>query len=320
MKKTCGTSLIVLWFEEKIRISVSGPHHFYCFSFLRIPIFLASLFFGLTLIFLTSGNAIALTSFGSTYRYKLEMSKDDKVCRHMEKVYKRYFRTPWTSPPDDWNDDRKKNTSTRLPGVEFNADLMGLMDRALFPSSPEFEAIKWREGRYKYQTTNTKSGGEVVSTATIINPLLAADFDIDNDGKIETVIQDGFFEGMVYGADSFSVYPVGTVDMKDLVGDSTMKPRGVHGIRLIHGVENIPTIKWHSLRPFILNGVTYLSGARFETPYDDFEPNHIYKDYMDILKYIKGSRFMKGSNQPPLEFETICRFRMTEVHQPSKGE
>lgn len=281
------------------------------------------LFFVLTLTFLTSGNAIALTSFGSAYRYKLEMSKDDKVCRHMEKVYKKYFRTPWASPPDDWNDERKKNVSTRLPGVEFNADLMGLMDRALFPSSPEFEAIKWREGRYKYQTTDTKSGGEVVITGTIINPLLVADFDIDNDGKMDTVIQGGFFEGMVYGIDSFSVYPAGTVDLKDLVGESVVKVRDVQSFREVDGMGETLSVgvdTWRSLRPFILGGVTYLSGARYESPYDGFKPNHIYKDYVDILKYIKGSSFRKGRNQPPLEFETICRFRMTEVHRPSKGE
>ena len=151
-----------------------------------------------------------------------------------------------------------------------------------------------------------------------------ADFDIDNDGKIQTVIQEGFFQGMLGSISSFSVYPVGTVAIKDLVGASVFKPRDVQGTRLIDGIESIPgvkwDIKWRSLRPFFLNGVIYLSGARFETPYGRFEPNHIYKDYMDVLKYIKGSRFMKGSDQPPLEFETICRFRMTEIPQTSKGE
>ncbi|MDT4330831.1 hypothetical protein ACQE3E_17590 [Methylomonas sp. MED-D] len=142
--------------------------------------------------------------------------------------------------------------------------------------------------------------------------MVIAPYGLDNDGKIETAVQDGFFQGMVYGASSFSVYPLGTLNIKDLIGATIYKQRNVQGIRLIHGAENIPTIKWHSLRPFILDSVTYLIGARFETPYDDFEPNHIYKDYMDILKYIKGSRFVKGSDQPLLEFETICRIRMAE--------
>lgn len=274
------------------------------------------LLFCVILIFMTNGNVMALTSFGSAYRYKLEMSKDDKVCRHMEKVYKKNFQSPWMYRADVWGDpDRAKNVFTRLPSVEFNADLAQLMSKARFPSSPEFEAIKWREGRLKL--TREKLDNKVEE---YMLPLLIADFDIDNDGKIDTVIQDGFFGGMVYGADSFSVYPAGTVDMKDLVGTSVMKPRDVQGTRVIHGVENIPIITWHSLRPFILDGVTYFSGARYESPYDGFKPNHIYKDYMDVLKYIKGSRFMRGSEQPPLEFETICRFRMTEVHQPSKGE
>jgi hypothetical protein len=285
---------------------------------------LTKLSFGLIYIFLTCGNAMALTSFSSTYRYKLEMNKDDKVCRHMEKVYKKNFRNPWAYRADVWSDEnRAKNVFTRLPGVEFNAVLAQLMSKARFPSSPEFEAIKWREGRFKYQTTDTKNGGEVVITGTTINPLLVADFDIDNDGKLDTVIQGGFFGGMVYGIDSFSVHPAGTVDLKDLVGESIVKVRDVQSFREVDGMGEALSVgvdTWRSLRPFILDDFTYLSGARYESPYDGFKSNHIYKDYMDVLKYIKGSRFMRGSDQPSLEFEPVCRFRMTEIHQPSKGE
>jgi hypothetical protein len=107
------------------------------------------------------------------------------------------------------------------------------------------------------------------------------------------------------------------------MGKSVVKVRDLQSFREVDGMGEALSVgvdTWRSLRPFILDGVTYLSGARYESPYDDFKPNHIYKDYMDILKYIKGSSFRKGSDQPPLEFETICRIRMTEVHQPSKGE
>ena len=109
------------------------------------------LFFVLTLTFLTSGNAIALTSFGSAYRYKLEMSKDDKVCRHMEKVYKKHFRRPWAYQAKIWGDDKRaRNVFIRLPGVEFDSNLAQLMTYSRLPSTPEFEVIPWREGRNKF--------------------------------------------------------------------------------------------------------------------------------------------------------------------------
>ncbi len=113
------------------------------------------LFFVLTLTFLTSGNAIALTSFGSAYRYKLEMSKDDKVCRHMEKVYKKHFRRPWAYQAKIWGDDKRaRNEFIRLPSVEFDSNLAQLMTYSRLPSTPEFEVIPWREGRNKFYKGN----------------------------------------------------------------------------------------------------------------------------------------------------------------------
>lgn len=290
------------------------------------------LLFCVILIFVTNGNAMALTSFDSVYRYKLEMSKDDKVCRHMEKVYKEKFRSPWMYRADVWSDpDRAKKVFTRLPSVEFNADLAQLMSQAKFPSSPEFEAINWREGRYK----------STVSSKEVTLPVLVADFDIDNDGTLDTVLHGTFYTPKHPSHDAFSIYPEGALDLM-VFEDSWLPPSTDAQIQktrtLYRSVETLTDETWNSLRPFILDGVTYLSATGYEPPRNSFfKHGQTFKDhkalskyiektrakfprYMAVMKYIKGSRDREGRDQPPLEFETICRFRMTEVHQPSKGE
>src|SRR5574340_117212 len=270
-------------------------------------------------IFLASGNASARTLFTGAYDYKLEMSKDDKVCRHMEKVYKKHFRTPWrvsSFPVDLVNeDDRARNMFPRLPGLEFDAAMAKQMLFSRFPSSPEFEVIQWREGRYKSMSDEKTY------------PVLVADFDIDNDGKIDTVIHDSFFSyandmpSKFYpsGIDGFGVYPTGTLNLKAFEGNwlaefnpNNQTARAVDRLR-----QTASDAMWLSLRPFVWDGVTYLSASSYMPGNADIDRGHTHKDYTEVLKYIRGSRERESSDEPPLELETICRFRMFEVHQPS---
>lgn len=262
------------------------------------------------------------------YRYELEVSNDDNVCNHMDGVYKKYFRTPWKVSSFPINltkeDDRVKNMFPRLPGLEFDAAMANQMLFSRFPSSPEFEAIQWREGRYK----------SLLRSSEVNEPVLVADFDIDNDGKLDTVIHDGFFHqiydvpSVIYpwGYDNFNVVPLGSIDLELFTG-------GWLG-QIYSQLKNIRTIVasvlaletrihagWRSIRPFLLDGVTYFSVAEYEPPFANGVPQVFGNPYTAVLKYTKDTSNQQSSDRPlPSEIETICRFRMFEVQQPSKGK
>lgn len=285
-----------------------------------------NIFVSLILFFLTSGNAIAQASYSATYRYKLEMSKDDKVCHHMEKVYKKYFRTPWydsTFPVDVWKeDDRSRNMFPRLPGVDFDRKVPIEMRYARFPSSPEFEAIRWQEGRIKNTHQEIQKDRKIVEVVDGTAAVLIASFDIDNDGRLDTVIQTSFLTELAgHSGDDFLIIPAGRIDFSQLENMSYGDLLQIDGAR----ITNVPMKFWYSLRPFVFDDVVYLNGTRngWPMPTIALPPPALEHDYMEVLKYQGGGEFAKqedGYNHPPLLTETICRFRMIEVHQPSKGE
>jgi hypothetical protein len=86
--------------------------------------------------------------------YVLVMSKDDCVCRHMLKIY---------------NEDLRKYGEIKYDQHE------------------EFEAIKWEKKRRFLRIEQEK---KVYSPLEIDNIVLTSKFDINNDGKVETVIKD----------------------------------------------------------------------------------------------------------------------------------
>lgn len=289
-------------------------------------IMLINLFVSWILILLTSGNAIAQASYSATYRYKLEISKDGKVCHYMEKVYNKYFRTPWydsTFPVDVWQaDERARNMFPRLPGVDFDRRVPIETRYARFPSSQEFEAIKWQEGRIKSTHQEIQKDRKIVEVVDGAAAVLIANFDIDNDGSLDTVIQTSFLtEFAGHSWDGFLIIPAGKIDFSQLGNMSYGDLLHVDGAR----ITDVPNKFWYSLRPFVFDDVVYLSGTRngWPIPTVALPPPALEHDYMEILKYQGGGEFAiqeDGYNHPPLRTETICRFRMIEVHQPSKGK
>lgn len=53
-----------------------------------------------------------------TYRYELELSQDDRVCRHMLEVYNTKFREPWNQ--QKFPQTKLEDIFPRLPGIEYN--------------------------------------------------------------------------------------------------------------------------------------------------------------------------------------------------------
>src|SRR5262245_3898216 len=91
------------------------------------------------------------------YQYVLEKGKEQKVCRHMHQVYTKYFASPWKRPPlppatvatGDYG-PQSPYAFSRLPGIVHDSRMTFEMSYSRLPTSPEFEAIQWREGRFRF--------------------------------------------------------------------------------------------------------------------------------------------------------------------------
>jgi uncharacterized protein len=122
------------------------------------------------------------------YRYRLEYSQDRVLCPHMSKVFNSKFKTPWYRSTLKLEPDPVlfgvpySQHFERLPGISYDKRKTYDMFLAKYPTSPEFAAVKWREGRYE------PPPGSIYTEP----PILVAQVDIDNDGENEWIVKYGF--------------------------------------------------------------------------------------------------------------------------------
>ena len=271
----------------------------------------------------------------ATYQYELEVNNDETVCRHMEKVYNAYFRQPWKQHPMDSKEYEENGfySFPRLPGMDHFADYTAPMRHARRPSSPEFDAVLWREGRridliplYIPSESRRKSiekGYQFNKGGDRLAPLLIADFDIDNDGKVETVVQDEFNGAAPepyrsYLFDEFIIFPQGSIDPWHFdPADLFVKYRtaGIWPRRILE----------FSARFFVLNGVSYLSRYTPKNEHAEGRPPEYLpeNEYIEVFRY-HGGGGIELQSKPPfgdlLEFtqpqvDLVCRFRMKTIKQ-----
>jgi hypothetical protein len=248
------------------------------------------------------------------YRYVLDTSADTKVCSHMQRVYNSNFRYPWKRPfltkrvDDPEYGANSPYSFPKLPGVAHDALAAFAMSFSRKPSSPEFEAIEWREGRIDYG----QPAGD--------GPALVAEFDIDNDGKQELVIKSGFVR--TYESDGGRggwdyVYVLWSRRMQDLpnpiplstasgrTGQATLASGRTGQATLTLS----PEFPYRFIRPFRLDGTTYIA------TYGETYKNKRMTEFVDILKYLGGGHFVKIGERSPIQVSRVCRLRM----QPVRG-
>lgn len=243
----------------------------------------------------------------TVFRYELEESYNDQVCQHMLGVFNSKFSMPWASEPTGfWTGTRspknghqvfKENPSyaehgkyafPKLPGVNHDVRQTFEMRHTKMPTSPEFDLVPWHEGRRKNEG--------------VISSMLVADFDIDNDGIMETVIKVGFWgNGNVYSIhipwDSYYIYKQSDIDPTKITD------------YVVLGKKARYSIEGRYVRPFIFKGKTYLTSyepffgiledsTRVETPKAE-----------DMVVQV----YHKETNFPPAWREDICRYQMIAV-------
>jgi hypothetical protein len=175
------------------------------------------------------------------------------------------------------------------------------------PSSPEFDAITWREGRFGFSTHRDR-------------PMLVAELDIDNNGKPDLVIKRSFMEGFEPshgsapgGEDTLLVFEIGALDLQREIHFApgfrvaNAKPATIHG-----------AYERRLIRPFVLNGVVFLStyeqvweGGEFQDLGSRF--SRLEGEYMHVLRYKAGAHLLGPGQWSQLEVEPICRYRMEVI-------
>lgn len=271
------------------------------------------------------------------YNYRLEESQDKGVCEHMTEVFNRNFKTPWdrggvtlSSNPTFFNRPYDK-IFTRLPGVEYSKDFVFRMLLARYPSSTEFDAVIWNEGRV-YYPDSAKPG------ALRESPILVTQIDIDNDGKKEWVVKADFMQRPptnhvsdagdydYTGSDSVIIFPVGGFDSTVPL----MSKELVYGQKPGYAPRKLDDDETLQLRPFIYKGITYVAAyqvvwdkkrgqndPRGNSTYPDFAPD---KEYLNVARVIGGGKNPNNLFIETANSETLCRIRMIRLNDSTSSQ
>ena len=262
------------------------------------------------LLFCLAYTAPGMAGEFDTYRYKLEENNNDKVCLHMAGVYNKFFKKPFNTINDETEYVKSGGVLPPLfPGAQDDLRSFINMRFSFQPTSPEFDAIKWKVGK------QIQPGSEQIPNKYPNFPFIAADIDINNDGKIETVIKNEFMSCYIPGcyagdSDVLSIFRKGDIDLMKgpIEWDVFFKGENGHPpLAVIYG----PQSSCDLVRPFIYDGVTYLScyHQKWIKDYMDFRNLTPDREYTDILKY-QGVDDL-GDGRKPIKAGTVCRFRMT---------
>ena len=245
------------------------------------------------------------------YRYVLENNAHDRVCDHMNTVFNVHFRYPWKRPalgvaPEDLSYGPKgKYAFPLLPGVTHDNRMAALMSYSRLPTSPEFQAINWREGRFRIRR------GQTVG----YRPMLIAVFDINNDGHLDTVFKTTFmrtFDGSFGGGDgdTLVVFSSQQINLGHAVTfgpgwkiETEQKSPAV--------ITQLPSMRYRLIRPFISEGVTYLAAYAQHWPTNEAPE---IEEGMDVLRY-RGVTASTNPAEPAniVHVDRVCEFQMSVI-------
>lgn len=278
---------------------------------------------GLLSMMLTQ-NACAQTPIGSVraaeeieYRYRTTTSEDPKLCKHMGRVFNTQFRTIWRREPMPSRGPTSPYSSSgkyafqKIEGIDHDERKTFQMSLSKLPSSPEFDAIDWRETRV---ITGGPSNVEIPESSKRPRPALIAYVDFDNDGQTDTVIKHGFTEG--YEA----ILDRGQSDEYLSVRRGTTTPVAPNASlwTLNQDASGRPAIRVNGqyLRPLIHAGRTYM--VSYEMEFTAFEsgsasPGKPARETMTVIEFGHPQSGEPITDLPPRTGEPLCQFEMIQI-------
>lgn len=245
-----------------------------------------------------------------TYQFVLTTSHNATLCRHMGRVFNQRFRQPWHDEMDMalYGVDGKY-AFPRLPWVEHIDRITVDMRFSKYPTSPEFEAIAWQEGR--------AISGQQSESGKIPFPVLIAYFDFDNDGQADTVMKESFMTHYQYRAGWNNARgPEPLLAWRNEHKDFTSMPTMWSLLNEVPKDKVPQTAYGLHQRPFIYRGQTLV--ARYAQDWGDSSviadtPWYPLNEVMSIVKYTSKPQIRKSSRHPPWSEETLCEFQMKVV-------
>ena len=258
-----------------------------------------------------SANAHAATNNIKIYKYSLTSGVDKQLCSHMTQVLSANFASPWEigylslNPNPVTQGVPLNQVFDRFPGIEYNERHAFEMLYSKYPTTPEFEAIHWREGL-----------SCLTDSPDSCSPVLMAKVDIDNDGVEEWVVKTSFMKDILsweaqngFG-DDLRIFEAGQFDPSRPYSRDTF----VHGQKP-NGSPRY--LKGALLRPFIFNGSTYLAAYEFKWAKKLSQAGFLVPsdEHMNILRVTKGGYYFDKEVVKRSNTETVCTIQM----DPQRG-
>jgi hypothetical protein len=189
----------------------------------------------------------------------------------------------------------------KIEGIVHDEKKTFQMSLSKLPSSPQFDAIGWRETRV---ITGGPSSVEIPASSKRPRPALIAYVDFDNDGEKDTLIKYGFTEGYDAIRDRG-----GSTEYLTVVRSSTAPVApNVSLWSLRQDASGRPAIRMNGqyLRPLIHGGRTYV--ASYEMEFMSHEsgsasPGTPARETMTLVEF-----------QPGRTGATVCQFEMTQIN------
>ncbi|HZM36205.1 MAG TPA: hypothetical protein VFC18_17170 [Burkholderiales bacterium] len=234
------------------------------------------------LILVVCVTASPALAFEISYTFALLQGKELELCRHMLRTYKDGFARPWVEHAPI-NDEHKTEAFWE---TQF----------ARYPSSPEFDAIRWKAHTYKVANTSRSRSA------------LFAEFDIDNDGSKDLVVRVGFFTGSPGSWDYLWIFDPGGVQFNEFHTHADFLKRIAPSRRAVIGYP------LHQ-RPFIYKGRTYLHGYVYtprEFPGSNPAEPFGAPEYFLINEYVGGPARDGDEQQRHRSMKLLCKYELIQ--------
>lgn len=258
---------------------------------------------------------------GPHYSYETIIDTDAGVCSHMKGVFNKHFSRMWDQPFLNKSDPELQSLDSKwafeaLPGVHHDYEMTWEMALSKVPTSPEFDAIKWQEGRAIEGETRERAG----PLNDKLLPILVGYFDIDNDGKPDTVIKMAFTRGydyMIFGPGGTGLHDEYMIVLHDYQLPISSLPLSYHALDSENSQYLTEQINASYERPFIYEGRVYI--ARYDVA-TDANGNVLFRSRKDttpreekmaVLSY-KLSGKIDVHRGPEWDVTTVCQFKMTQ--------
>jgi hypothetical protein len=244
----------------------------------------------------------------------LAFEQDADLCTHFDIVFNQRFAHFWDTEPG-WSDAALRSEVERrysfptIPGVQPEFEDLLEMRYSRFPSSPEFDAISWTEGRLSPDGPQDGTGGAGGSS----QPILLAHIDIDNDGKLDTVMKIGFSRGYNWlVSKEYAPAEYIWVWRDSEAANLTLDPRLIAQMPLTERPALVTPSDYQ--RPFIYHEKTYL--ARYQLFLRS--PGAVESESMSIVELRDGGSTDGSTGRPVLDEATLCRFSMYHAGKSAK--